>query len=128
MDYAEKDESVIGPPDPLIVGPAPLVGETGADERIRAAQRKAHRALDVINLPAAGAAGRRDERRLTVAGGRTDGAGLSRIGGVAAPMAAPTAARARAHADAARTDWPPVAELRGEKPARPHVTAVPDSP
>jgi hypothetical protein len=29
VPYEDKDESVVGRPDPLIVGPAPLLHETG---------------------------------------------------------------------------------------------------
>jgi polyphosphate kinase len=40
MDYAEKDEQLVGVPDPLIVGPAPLLQES-AGPPAAAAQRKA---------------------------------------------------------------------------------------
>ena len=62
-DYAEKDSLIVGQPDPLIVGPAPMLRESGAGQLARAGQRRARRTIDVINLP------RPDgTRRLAVAG------------------------------------------------------------
>ncbi len=103
-DYAGKDSLVVGEPDSLIVGPAPLIGETAADPLIRAAQRRARRTLDVISLPRADGVRRRDEHRLTVAGGRGDGVGL-----------APVASRG-------------ITELRGDEAAGPFGAPLADSP
>jgi polyphosphate kinase 2 len=67
-DYAEKDALIVGQPDPLIVGPAPVMRESGADQLAQAAQRRARRTIDIINLPRPDGARRRDEHRLAIAG------------------------------------------------------------
>jgi polyphosphate kinase 2 len=140
MDYAEKDEQVIGQPDPLVVGPAPLLHESGADQLALAAQRRARRTLDVINLPRPDGVIRRDEHRLTVAGGRGEGAGLASVGSLAANgrpheddvarshdgAARRRDAGARAHDSAARPEPQPVVELQGDEAPRPQIVPVTD--
>jgi polyphosphate kinase 2 len=146
MDYAEKDAQIIGQLDPRIVGPPPLLDENGTDQLARAAQRRARRTMDVINLPRPDGVIRRDEHRLTVAVGRSDGAGLASVGNLAANTRAreDDAARAheaaavphdaarrrdagaRAHDSAARPEPQPVVELRGDEAPRPQIVPVTD--
>ena len=91
MDYAEKDESIVGRPDPLIVGPAPALRESGPDRLALAAQRQARRTIGVIDLPRGDRGRRRVEHHLAVAStaDRGDGPGLTRIGSLAATTAGP---------------------------------------
>jgi polyphosphate kinase 2 len=150
MDYAEKDEAIVGKPDPLIVGPPPALQESGADQLARAAQRRAGRTIDVINLPRGDRVTGRDEPRLTVAGtgGRIEGNGLTRIGSAAAGAAGPGTgappdrtshpagpSRHAGHAertgrrdDSGRSDRQPVVDLRTDNAARPKVAPVAEGP
>jgi polyphosphate kinase len=47
VDYAEKDQQIIGQPDPLIVGPAPLLHES-AGQPARITRRRPRPKLDVV--------------------------------------------------------------------------------
>ncbi len=68
IDYAEKDSVIVGQPDPLIVGPAPMMRESGADQLARTAQRRTRATIDVISPPRPDGA-----RRLAVAGAGSAG-------------------------------------------------------
>ncbi len=91
IDYAEKDESVVGQPDPLIVGPAPALRESGADRLALAAQRRARRTIGVIDLPRGDRSNSRVAQHLAVAGtgDRGEGNELTRIGSAAATAPGP---------------------------------------
>ena len=91
MDYAEKDESIVGQPDPLIVGPAPALRESGADRLALAARRRPRRTIGVIDLPRGDRGTGRVEQPLVVAGSSDRGGrtGLTRIGSVAATALGP---------------------------------------
>jgi polyphosphate kinase 2 len=146
MDYAEKDDQVVGEPDPLILGPAPLLRETGADRLARAAQRRARRTIDVVSLPRADGVSRPDQHRA-VAAGLSEGAGLARVASLAASTlpqdgaAAPhdinraphdgvraSHAGTRRRDRTGRTESRPVLELRADEAARPQVAPRTDGP
>jgi polyphosphate kinase len=57
IDYAEKDQQAIGQPDPLIVGPAPLLAEVDTDRLTEAAWEHAQRDGDSRRITLAGTAG-----------------------------------------------------------------------
>ena len=132
MDYAEKDESTVGRPDPLIVGPAPALRESGADRLALAAQRRARRTIDVIDLPRGDRVNGRVEHHLAVAGAgdRGEGNGLTRIGSVAAGRTGRSGGTGstRRPAGSGQQDTPPVVELRADDAARPKVAPVADTP
>ena len=86
VPYEDKDESVVGRPDPLIVGPAPLLHETGERNLILLpAQRQAGRPVHVVDLPHVRdrVLGGRDHRLAAQHRGR-ERAQLVGIGGLAA--------------------------------------------
>src|SRR5581483_8435000 len=62
IDYAEKDPRAVGQPDPLIVGPAPLLAEAGTGQLTQEAWPSALRAGD---------SSRRIELVATAGSGRT---------------------------------------------------------
>ncbi len=120
-DYAEKDEAIVGRPDPLIVGPAPALRESGADRLACAAARRGRRTVDVIDLARGRVTGRIGPR-LAVAGPgqRGDGDGLTRIGGAAARAPGPLVS--------GRREGQPVAGLRSDDAGHPDVGPVADGP
>ncbi|HEY7147027.1 MAG TPA: polyphosphate kinase 2 [Streptosporangiaceae bacterium] len=53
LDYAEKDEQVVGQPDPLIVGPVPLLHDSAGLPAASTVRRGSRRKGQVAALPAA---------------------------------------------------------------------------